>query len=36
PLRISERIGVTSGQDLMLRYLIKGNPYVSGPRRWRL
>lgn len=35
PLRISERIGVTSGQELMLRYLIKGNPYVSGPRRWR-
>ena len=36
PLRISERIGVTSGRDLMLRYLIKGNPYVSGPKRWRL
>ncbi|MHB9075989.1 MAG: DNA-3-methyladenine glycosylase [Pirellulaceae bacterium] len=29
----SPRIGVTSAQDLPLRYFFQGNPFVSGPRR---
>jgi len=29
----SPRIGVTSAIDRYLRFFLKGNPYVSGPRR---
>lgn len=34
-IRITQRIGVTSARDLKLRYVIAGNPFVSGPRRMR-
>ena len=27
------RIGVTSAQDLPLRFIVAGNPFVSGPRK---
>ncbi|MBC7816055.1 MAG: DNA-3-methyladenine glycosylase [Planctomycetaceae bacterium] len=30
---MSPRIGVTSGHGLELRFFLKDNPYVSGPRR---
>lgn len=30
---ISQRIGVTSAKELRLRFFVKGNPFVSGPRR---
>ena len=29
---VSPRIGVTSAHSLELRFFLKGNPYVSGPR----
>jgi DNA-3-methyladenine glycosylase len=32
----SPRIGVTSAQDLHLRFYLRDNPYVSGPKRWRI
>jgi len=28
----SSRIGISSGQDLLLRFFIRGNRFVSGPR----
>jgi DNA-3-methyladenine glycosylase len=31
----SVRIGVTSAEDLALRFYHKGNPFVSGPKRLR-
>jgi DNA-3-methyladenine glycosylase len=31
----SPRIGVTSAHDLLLRFFLTDNPYVSGPRRLR-
>lgn len=31
-IRVSPRIGVTSGQNLPLRFFVAENPYVSGPR----
>jgi DNA-3-methyladenine glycosylase len=30
----SPRIGVTSAEELHLRFYLCGNPYVSGPKRW--
>jgi DNA-3-methyladenine glycosylase len=30
---VTPRIGVTSAHDLPLRFVIEGNPFVSGPRR---
>jgi DNA-3-methyladenine glycosylase len=32
----SERIGVTSAEHLPLRFYIRSNPYVSGPKRLRI
>lgn len=32
-IRKSTRIGVTSAQDLRLRFLIAGSPFVSGPKK---
>jgi DNA-3-methyladenine glycosylase len=29
----SPRIGVTSAEDLMLRFFVRDNPFVSGPKR---
>ncbi len=34
-IRITQRIGVTSAKELELRYVIAGNPFVSGPRHMR-
>ncbi len=31
----SPRIGVTSGEDMELRYYLRGNQFVSGPKRMR-
>ena len=31
-IRITRRIGVTSGKQLRLRYVLRGNRFVSGPR----
>jgi DNA-3-methyladenine glycosylase len=31
----SERIGVTSAHDMTLRFFVKGNAFVSGPKRLR-
>ena len=36
PIMTSPRIGVTSGQTLELRFVWKGNGYVSGPKKWRI
>jgi len=32
----SKRIGVTSAHDLELRFFVKGNAFVSGPKRLRM
>lgn len=32
-IRITRRIGVTSAKNLKLRYLVRGNRYVSGPQQ---
>jgi len=32
-VQASARIGVTSAHDLPLRFFLRGNPFVSGPRR---
>lgn len=34
-IEITRRIGVTSAEDLPLRYVLADNPYVSGPRSFR-
>lgn len=34
-VRVTERIGVTSAEDLLLRFVIRDNPFVSGPARLR-
>ena len=31
-LATATRVGVTSGEDLVLRFLVKGSPFVSTPR----
>jgi DNA-3-methyladenine glycosylase len=31
---VTPRIGVTSAQDLLLRFACRENPFVSGPRKW--
>ena len=31
-IAITPRIGITKAADRLLRFVIKGNPYVSGPR----
>ena len=35
-LMVTRRIGVTSAQDLQLRYVWRGNPFVSGPKSLRI
>jgi DNA-3-methyladenine glycosylase len=35
-IRATVRTGVTSGQDMELRFIIRGNPFVSGPKRLRV
>ena len=32
----SPRIGVTSAEDLILRFYVRGNSFVSGPKRTRI
>ncbi len=32
---VTPRIGVTSAEDLMLRFVVANNPFVSGPKKWR-
>lgn len=32
---VTPRIGVTSAEDLRLRFVCAGHPGASGPRRWR-
>jgi len=32
-VRLSARIGITKAADRKLRYVVAGNPFVSGPRR---
>lgn len=34
-IRTTIRIGVTSAEELELRYVVQGNPFVSGPARLR-
>ena len=34
-IRSTTRIGVTSAHDLELRYVLSGNPFVSGPKYLR-
>ena len=34
--RRTTRIGVTSAHDLVLRFIIAGNPFVSGPKSLRM
>ncbi len=34
-IRVTQRIGVTSAKDALLRFVVAGNPFVSGPRRLR-
>lgn len=34
-IRVTPRIGVTSAEDLELRFALSGNPFVSGPRSLR-
>ena len=33
PILVTPRIGITKAAALPLRYLVAGNPFVSGPRR---
>jgi DNA-3-methyladenine glycosylase len=33
--RVTERIGVTSAEELLMRFVVQGNPFVSGPARLR-
>jgi DNA-3-methyladenine glycosylase len=33
-IAISPRIGVTSAKELQLRYFVRDNPFVSGPKYW--
>lgn len=32
-IRLTPRVGVTTAQDLLLRYVVAGNRFVSGPKR---
>lgn len=34
-IRVTPRIGVTAAKDHPLRYVLRGSPYASGPRRLR-
>ena len=34
-IKVTPRIGVTSAADLPLRFVVAGNEFVSGPRKWR-
>jgi len=34
-IRVTQRIGVTSAEELLMRFVILGNPFVSGPARLR-
>jgi DNA-3-methyladenine glycosylase len=34
-IRVTPRIGITKAADRPLRYLLEGNPFVSGPKIWR-
>ena len=34
PIASSPRIGISSAQDLLLRFFLDGCPFVSGPRHW--
>ena len=34
-VKVTERIGVTSAEDLPLRFVVAGNRYASGPKRMR-
>ncbi len=34
-IKVTERIGVTSAKQLLLRFVIEGNEFVSGPKRLR-
>lgn len=31
----TKRIGIRKSADLLLRYILRGNPFVSGPKAWR-
>ncbi len=34
-IKATPRIGVTSAKELPLRFVIAGNEFVSGPKKWR-
>lgn len=34
-IRKTRRIGVTSAQHRLLRFVIKSHPFASGPKSWR-
>jgi DNA-3-methyladenine glycosylase len=31
---VTKRIGITKSADLPLRYIVAGNKFVSGPKKW--
>ena len=34
-IKVTPRIGVTSAANRKLRFVVEGNAYVSGPKKWR-
>ena len=35
PIRVTQRIGVTSAEELPLRFVWAAHPAASGPKSWR-